>query len=713
MAAEVIKKNIMTWLFVMFVLVLAVFVLALVRILFIQSDDSWKENMTALRTDDVEPFRGDICAYDGRIMATSMPTYSVHWDLTVKDLSDSVFYKNVDTLAACMSNLFRDTTKAAYSAKFRTAYANRARYFLVKDKITLSQLTAMRKFPIFKAGRYRSGFISEHSYVRYLPHYSLAARTIGKLQDGKGLVGLEAAFNDKLAGTKGKKLFKKLPSGEWYPVEAYFNDDFMDVDPVDGMDIITTIDVNLQDIVEKSLRQQLVTSKAQQGIAVVMEVSTGKIRAISNLYRLENGDYRESDNYAVRYAFEPGSTFKIPAMMAYLEKTGANVLDSIDVGTGAFDVLGHEIKDDHAFRGKVSLQDVIAKSSNVGTAMLIWNTFKDSQEEFVSRLYKMGLNKKSGIDLIGEGEPLVRYPKESGTWRGSIAKMAYGYEVRITPLQVLTFYNAIANGGKMVRPHLLEEVRSHGEVVEKVKTEVINSAICSKETLGKIQTMMKAVVDYGTASAIKSDLYGIAGKTGTAQIAFGSEGYQGADGGIEHMASFVGYFPTEKPKYSCIVVVFNPKQGSYYASAIACPVFGKIADKLYSQDREMHLGTNFNLMQRNDIRNNVPRIKTGDREVIDRLCSTFNIRLTNVENAQSPYVAASATKEGDAVMLESVSSQKMVVPNVVGMGLRDAMFLLRNREIDVIVVGRGTVKKQSIPASTTITKGMKIKLELS
>ncbi len=705
MAADVTKKNIMTWLFVVFVLVAIAMLSVLIRILVLQSDDSWKDRIATIKTIDVEPFRGDICAYDGRILATSMPMYSVHWDLSVKGLTDSLFYRNVDSLARCMQSLFGDTTAEAYSKRFREAFTKKSKYFLVRNGVTLSQLTTMRKFPIFINGRGKSGFISEQKWVRNQPHKSLASRSLGYIRDGHGVVGMEAAYDDKLAGSKGTKLMKRLSSGEMYPMNSY-----SDVEPVDGMDVVSTIDVNLQDIVEKSLRKKLAAHNAENGIAIVMEVSTGRIRAIANLSRDDNGVYSESENKAITMAAEPGSTFKIPAIMAYLEETGASIYDSIDVGTdGLFVYGGHKIKDDHPLKGRVSIKEIVEHSSNVGMSKLITSAFENNRDHFISRLCNLRLDKPSGIDLIGEAQPFIRSSKDQGWSVASIAVMSYGYEVQLTPLQILTFYNAIANGGKMMKPYLLEEVRSHGEVVDKTKPVVLKSAICSQETLEKVQILLKSVVDNGTASSLKNPLYGIAGKTGTAQIAQGNTGYEGAKGKV-YMASFAGYFPTDKPKYSCIVVVTAPTQGSYYASSVACPVFKDIADKLYSQDRELHNGKNFDLMQYENLKDNVPQIKSGDREILDRLCSMFNINLTNVEASQTPYVTPSVSN--GAIRLEPLATSVHVVPDVKNMGLRDAMYILRNRGINVRVVGRGVVKKQSIPPSTTVKDGMTIILEL-
>ncbi len=715
MENEGIGKSVVAWLFAILVIVTLLCILVVVKVVFLQSTSDWQENIATIKQVDVEPFRGDICAYDGRVLATSMPSYSVYWDLTVKGLGDSVFYKNIDSLASCMSRCFEDTTKDGYVRRFTEAYRKGLKYYCVKKDITLSQLKAMRNFPIFNKGRYKSGFISEQRYKREQPHKSLASRTIGSINEGSTnkMNGMEAAFDDRLSGIKGIKLMKKLSSGEMYPISPY--GDIHDEDPVDGLDVISTLDVNLQDIVEKSLRAQLMRSEAEFGTVVVMEVKTGKIRAISNLDIIRDTvnkkiSYAEQFNHAVVTQIEPGSTMKLASVIACMEKTGASIYDTVDAGNGVFELHDIVINDgDHPFKGKFTIKEGFEKSSNVIISKFAYYTFRDCEAEFVDRLYKMGLNKPSGIDLVGETTPNIKYP-DNQHWSGvSLAQMSYGYELTLTPLQILSFYNAIANNGHMVRPHLMEGVRSHGQMIEVVETEETNSSICSKETLEKVQTLLKGVVENGTAQNIKNQHYSIAGKTGTAQIAKGRSGYA-SDGKKIYTASFVGYFPADNPKYSCIVAISNPSKGSIYGSSVACPVFKVISDKLYSKDRELYSGKNFNLLAQVDNSDKVPQIKSGDMAVVDRLCSRFNIPMSNLENCVTPYVYVSS--QDGKVKLDPMSSNPNTVPDVIGMGLSDAMYLLRQRGYKVGVTGRGVVKKQSVAPGKTASKGTKINIEL-
>lgn len=702
-----VKSKIMFRLYIVYGLVAIAMAIVLIRVVSLQGldPDEIKSEIATISLDEIQPMRGDICATDGRILATSMPKYTVHWDLSLPSLKDSIFENNVDSLAKCMSKLFGDYTPEDYARNFREARAAKKTYYLVKNRLSFSQIAAMRKFPLFNKGRYKSGFITEQEYVRDMPHKSLASRTIGYRNKSDNLVGLEGAYNEKLSGRVGHRIMMKLSSGDWIPANTY--DEETEVDPEDGLDIISTLDVNIQDIVEKSLAKQLVKNNAKLGIAIVMEVRTGKIRAIANLDRYEDGSFGESFNHAIGTKMDPGSTFKLASLMACFEKKDIKLTDSVDLGDGTYAVTSnHTIRDDHKVSGYHSIQQIFEKSSNVGVSKLVETVFKNNPQEFVDRLYQMHLNKPTGIDIQGEVAPFIRYPGEPGWSSISMAQMSIGYEQQLTPLQTLTFYNAVANGGKMMKPHLLEAVRSHGEYVEIVAPEVLNSSICSKETLEKVQVLLRGVVDNGTARNIKNANYAIAGKTGTAQVADNNNGYTGG-----YLASFVGYFPADNPKYSCIVAITCSGGGSYYGSSVACPVFREIADNLFSHDPGMHSGKVFDLMKYRD-RVTLPVTKAGDREILDRLYSTFNITMENVENSQTPYVFAAPNAEGNGVRLESVSSIKGKVPDVCGMGLRDAMYLLRERKMKVVVVGRGTVKKQNPSPGTVIKPGMTIVIEL-
>jgi cell division protein FtsI (penicillin-binding protein 3) len=703
-----IRRNITVKLFVIYGFVALALVSVVIKIMVIQTQDpkKWEGQVISFKREKVEPLRGDICDRDGRILATSIPSYSIHWDFTVPKLMDELYPKNIDSLTVCMSRLFKDKTPKEYKAFFDSARNDKKRhkYYPIKNYVTFTQMNALKKFPIFNRGRYKSGIIIEYHFTRRTPHKTLAERTIGYLNQGGTRVGLEDRYNGELRGKEGEKLMLKLPSSEYYPVSFDGG-----IEPEDGSDIISTIDVNIQDIAEQSLLKQLKKYKAKHGTVVVMEVKTGKIRAIANLDMIKDSVYKEVINSAVLNVMEPGSTFKLPSLIAVLEKTDISIYDSIDLGDGVFKIYDHVIGDDHPLKGKHTVKEIFEKSSNVGMAKLVYETFKSNSSEFIDRLYQMHLNKPTGIDLNGEGEPKIKYPGDNLWWAGSLAKIAYGYEVALTPLQILTFYNAIANNGVMLRPHLREATRLRGGKKIIDGPVILNSSVCGKETLEKVRILLQGVVENGTAANLKSPYYTIAGKTGTAQIAKGSSGYKDEQGIATHSASFVGYFPAEKPKYSCIVVINSPSRFSYYGGTVAGPVFKEIADKLYSKDYDLFINREFNLERMADVRD-VPHSKGGRKEVLDRLFGAFNIGAENVQNAQTTFVYA--TKGTKGIRLEGFNSRKAMMPDVRGMGLRDALFLLRKEDLDVTVIGRGEVKKQSVAPSTAIKKGMKVTIEL-
>lgn len=700
-----IKADIIIRLRLIYLLILFVGIIVLCRIFQLQTVDSSRldKMVVSIKQTEIEPFRGDICACDGRILATSMPSYTVHWDLTVPGLSDTLFKNNVDSLAACMSSLFQDMTKNEYAQKFRQARKEGKKYLLVKDKVTYTQIATMKQFPIFKRGRYRSGFIANQQYTRELPHKQLASRTIGYINKDNQHVGMEGAFNDILSGVKGLMLMQKLSSGDLHPVDKFGDNQ---IEPQDGKDVITTIDVNIQDLAEKSLLKQLSRHGAKHGSAIVMEVKTGRIRAIANLDQKKDGTYTEMYNYAIGASSEPGSTFKLASLIAVLEKGNIDITDSIDTESGEFTIGDFSIKDDHkGGYGKLNVQTAFEKSSNVGIAKLVYNTFRNNSQDFVDRLYSMHLNKRTGIEVKGEPMPDIKYPGDK-YWSGvSLAQMAIGYELKITPLQTLTFYNAIANNGVMLKPTLIQEVRFHGNVEKVYDPEVINSAVCNKETLAKVKKLLEGVVENGTARNIYTPAYKIAGKTGTAQIARGQSGYKGEDG-ISYQASFVGYFPADNPKYSCIVVVNSPTIESYYGNVVAGTVFKDISDKLFSTDYDLQ-SKQFDLADFKDSKM-PPFSKNGSRDALKEVFTLLNIPYTDAGNYE--WVATHTTS--DTVDCSVYRVRKNIVPDVRGMGLKDAVYILENLGLRVRVTGRGSIKSQSLAPGEAIKKGSVVYLQL-
>ncbi len=699
--AKDIKSDILWRVFLVY-LAMVIFGLAIiVKVAYIQVAEGHdllaKADSLTMQFFNVEATRGNICAADESLLATSVPIFDVRMDVASPLISDQDFGNNVDALAGKLAGLFGNKSKWQYKSDLISQRKKGNRYFLIKNGVTYEQLQALRTFPIFDRGKYKGGLIILPRTKRQKPFGSLAFRTIGYENATENLfVGLEGAYNDILAGKNGKQLRRRINNGDWVPV---FDEN--EVEPVNGKDIITTIDVNLQDVAESSLHDHLVEHNADWGCAILMEVQTGHVKAIANLtLDKQSGDYKEVYNYAVGQSIEPGSTFKLPSMIALFEDGLDNLDDTVDIGLGYIVYHGLTIRDVHGIRdGRVSIREIFEKSSNVGVSMLVHDKYSAQPRKFTDHLYDMSLNEPLGLEIPGEGAPYVKNPKD-GSWSlVSLPFMSIGYELRLTPLQILTFYNAVANDGRMVKPMFVKEIRDAGRVEERFGTVTINKSICSDASLEKAQDILEGVVLRGTATTLKDAPYRVAGKTGTAQIA-GKGGYNKRN----YNASFVGYFPADDPKYSCIVVVSNPSTGKYYASSVAVPVFKEIADKVYATNLEM---------QKPDTLPDsriYPLYATGYQAELKQLYETFEIPLDSMStNAEW----AIALKGNNAVVLDTRVFREGQVPNVKGMGARDAVYVLENLGMKVEVQGRGFVREQSILPGTRITKGSRITIRLS
>ena len=659
-----------------------------------------QEENSTIRHKVIEPNRGNIYSSDGRLMAVSVPFYEIRMDFRSESFTREIFDSGVDQLSKALSNMFQDRHWSTYKRELVRAQENGNRYFLVKRNVSYTQLQQVKQFPIYDAGRYQGGVIYVQQNRRVKPYGMLAARTVGYTmsEDLKSVVGLEGAFDTELKGVEGYRLMRKIRGDIWMPIN-----DANEIEPKDGYDIVTTIDVDLQDVAENALHSQLLKHGADHGTVVVMEVETGKVRAIANLALEEDGNYRENYNFAVGESTEPGSTFKLASMIALLEDGHVHPDDKIDVGDGKTYYYGQKMEDSGAEgMGEITVQRAFEASSNVGISQIVNESYKKKPEQFVDRLYEMGLNRKLGIEIRGEGKPEIKYT-DSELWSGlSLPWMSIGYEVRMTPLQILAFYNAVANNGKMVKPIFVEEMRSHGKMVKRFDTEVLNNHICSRETLGQVRSMLEGVVDSGTARNLANSHYKIAGKTGTAQLALNKEGYTKA----LYMASFVGYFPANNPKYSCIVVVNARSKHIYYGNLVAGPIFREITDRIYVREYEMH----DNQVTLADETIQAPYSKSGSG---DALASTFeylDLPLQQTEG-EATWVSTRSTPEG--VVLSSRLLSGEVVPNVVDMGLKDALYLLESKGLKVVVDGRGTIRKQSVQAGSRIVKGAVVTLNMS
>jgi len=681
--------------------ILLVFVLVVIfRLVSVQqiNNDRWEQIEKNLTENTVvtSPIRGNICSDDGSVLATSVPGYFVRMDLAADGVK-KVFKNEVDSLALCLANFFKDGSKNSYRSKLNAAYNAGNRGFLITPrKIDYMELQELSKFPILRRGRFGGGMIVEQENKRVNPLGPLALRTIGSLNKGEyeeihgpiGYTGLERAYESYLKGIDGIS-YKQNLSGRWV-IRT-------EIEPHDGMDVVTTINVKLQDIVESSLYEQLMFEQADWGTAILMEVHTGQIKAIANLGKA-GGDYYEKDNYALghRGCFEPGSSFKLVSLMAALEDGVVDTSDVVDTGNGSWASNGRIIKDTHGY-GKITVKEVFEHSSNIGTAKIITEHYAKNPKKYVDRVYSFGVQKPLGIEIEGEGQPYFKYPGDADWWGTTLASMAYGYDSKMTPLQILNFYNAVANNGRMVKPHLVKEIRDNGLLVKRFDPEVLNPMIASKETIAKAQAMLRGVCEEGTGTGIQGKYFPLAGKTGTARIATSSAGYtQGM-----YLASFTGYFPADNPQYSLIVTMNNPRRTIYGASA-AGPAFKEISEKVFASQIMATLDED----QEEDSK--LP-VKVGKTK--DILNVAKELEIENIEG--EPQTTLSSVKDiNDKVVL---TAQEIVigrVPDVSGMGASDAIFLLENAGLKVVVNGVGKVTKQSLKAGTNCKAGQTIYIAL-
>ncbi len=697
-----LKKDILVRVSIVY-LAMVIFALVIIgRTLYLQSveKDKWQEaEVSSVRNKVIEPNRGNIYSSDGRLLAVSVPYYEVRLDMQSESFTREIFDVGVDSLSYKLSSMFNDRHWTSYKQGLVKAREKGNRYFLVKRNVTHLQLQELKKFPIFREGRYRGGTIYVQQNKRIRPHGLLAARTIGYTMEGDmgSVVGIEGAYDAELSGVEGYRLMRRISGDVWMPVT-----DKNQVEPRDGYDVVTTIDIALQDVAENALYTQLKKHEAGHGTVVVMEVSTGKVKAIANLGRTEDGEYSENYNYAIGESTEPGSTFKLASVISLLEDGYVKPEDKVDVGDGVIYYNGHRMEDSgNEGLGIITIQEAFEKSSNVGISKVVREKYKNNPEQFVNRLYQLGLNQKLNIEIKGEGEPDIKYT-DNPLWSGlSLPMMSIGYEVRLTPLQTLAFYNAIANDGILVRPLFVEEIRYHGKKVEQFDKVILNHKICSAETLEMVKEMLKGVVEKGTAKNLKNSYYKIAGKTGTCQIAEGKSGYEKRN----YQASFAGYFPADDPEYSCIVVITSPSKSVYYGNIVAGPIFREITDKIYVQD--------FNLQHEEEIEIaevDAPYSKSGYKRELESSLNYLNIPYESNEH-ESEWVKTRSS--GEMVALRRSDIGDTYIPDVSDMGARDAVYLLENLGMRVEVNGRGTVRGQQPLPGALIKNGELVKLEMS
>ena len=693
-----IKKSILVRVRVAFVCVVIFALSVSAKIGHIQfvEGDKWEKMSEEINFDykKVKATRGNIYSDNGSLLATDLPFYRVAIDPTLA--KDEIFKKGIDSLSMMLSRYYKDKSAKEYKEMLKDARSTGKQYVTVNRKqINYLAKKGMMQWPIFRDGRYKGGVIFEKIDVRYRPFSNLSRRTVGYVnEDGKG-AGLEYSFDETLGGQDGEALFQKIAGGTWKPVF-----DGNSVKAKDGLDIKTTIDINLQDVAETSLYRAMQQHNADEGTVVVMEVKTGHIKAISNLSSDGSGDYVEKLNLAVGGSFEPGSTFKLVTMMALLEDTNIELSDSINTGNGEFTFYNKKVRDhEEGGYGRITIQDAFERSSNIAMAKLIDKHFGTKPSKFLEYIDNLKLSKPLGLQITGEAYPKITRPKDKG-WSGiTLPWMAYGYGFEISP-HTLALYNAVANNGKMIKPIFVTSISQADNVKEEFETETLNSKICSNKTLNQLKLLLEGVVDRGTAKNLKNSFYRIAGKTGTAVIL--------KDGRYEkkYITSFVGYFPAHAPKYSAIVLIKNPKGVHQYGNSVAGPVFKDIADNIYSRDINLHLA----MEKKKTLDPGVfPVIRAGKQDELTMLSNELGV--SNHTTTDEEWIKAA--KDGSAVVWKKNVVVRDHVPDVMGMSFRDAIFLLEKSGLRVSYEGKGRVAEQSLSPGTKISKGSRIYLRLS
>jgi len=702
-----IKKDILLRVYVVYFGILLFGMAIIGKAIYIRSTEGEelleKARKQEMRFFPVDAIRGNICADDGTLLATSIPIFDIRMDISSDLITDELFSHQVDSLAYHLTNLFRDKKPSEYKSYLWEGRRNGDRYLMIHRDVTYPELRQMRRFPILRLGTYKGGMIVIPQFQRELPFKNLARRTIGYENTEaaeKVYVGLEGSFSKNLQGTGGKRLMRRIGNGAWMPVDIE-----NEVEPQNGDDIITTLDINLQDLAESALRKELISDSADHGCVIVMEVKTGFIKAIINLGKSPKGGYEEVFNYAIGESSEPGSTFKLASFLVGLEDGKITMDQPVNLGNGTMNYHGRSMTDAHKLTGTLLAHQVFEKSSNVGTSKLIYTAYADDPQKYIDGLYRLSINLPQNLQIGGEGRPYIKNTKSKWWSAVSLPWMAIGYEVAITPLQTLTLYNAVANNGVMVKPLFVREIRKNGQLVQSFQPVVINPHICSPATIQKAHLLLEGVVERGTGTALKNPHYRVAGKTGTAQVAMNNKGYGQGTKAIKYKGSFVGYFPADHPRYSIIVVINNPSRGKYYGGAVAAPVFKEIADRIYANLHDVN-----NPPPQDTTGHLIPSANAGVQKDLEEAYAWLSIKAKPVNPAAQWVIPVS---NNSSVMLLPSNHFQGTMPDVTGMGVKDAVFLLEQMGLKVVLNGKGNVVRQSLSPGRMYLKGSVVLLDLA
>lgn len=705
-----VKKDILWRVYLCFLGIILLGVIVIGRVIYIQKAQGsyWKSMSDSLhlRYMPLNAERGSIYSEDGNMLSTSIPVFDIYIDFGATGLREKGgkrFFKNLDSLSLCFANLFGDASAKAYRKEFQLAYKNKERYFPLKKKISFEQYKQLREFPLVREGRNKSGFIVDVRDNRVNPYVLLANRTIGLSRgDTSKNVGLERYYDSLLKGQTGQRLMRYM-AGAYVPIDG------AEIEPENGKDIITTLDTYMQDVAENSLLKMMSQNNSLHGTCIVMETKTGKIKAIANLGRRPDGSYLEDYNYGIGKRTEPGSIFKLATTLALLEDKYVDTGTIVDCEGGSKSFYGLRIRDSHLGTGQITVKQAFERSSNVAFAKLAEQFYHDNPKQFTNHMHKLHLDTITGVDIVGQAAPLIKRPGGKYWGKTTLPYMAHGYETLVTPLHMLMLYNAVANDGKMMKPYLVNSIRDRGIEVKRFEPVVLEEQICSPETIGKLKACMLGVVEdaHGTARSIKDSFYTIAGKTGTAVTALDNRGYN--KGNKIYQSSFIGYFPAEAPQYTIAVVIQNTDASKLaYGGVVSGPVFKEVADRIFASN-----------IQKLPKYSPLPVMDTsayaymGVQTDLNAILKILDLPF--IDSATAGYWRNMIVSRNKATLnkLEFPGNRTDATPAVIGLGLKDAVYLLENIGLQVSATGRGKIVYQSMPAGTKFNKGQTIALQLN
>jgi cell division protein FtsI (penicillin-binding protein 3) len=702
-----VKRDILWRVYLSYLLVVAVCLAILGKAFYIQQVQGsyWRGLSDSLhqRIAEIPAARGTIYSEDGQMLSTNVPQFDIYIDFRVEPLHEKngkLFRENIDSLSLALADLFKDQTAAQYKDQLTKAFETREPNYELKKKIDYRQYLALAKFPLFKVGRYKSGMIAQERNVRLNPYQNMGYRTIGLARE-QNSVGLELSYDTVLKGRNGRQLVRAIAGGVTVPVQ----EGEFEIAPETGKDIVSNIDVFIQEVTTNALNKMMVKNQAQWGVAMVMEVKTGKIKAIANLGKIAEGVYKEDLNYAITPT-EPGSTFKLVTLLSALEDGKVNLNSTLDLEGGAWKVVGQTVWDSEQHgKHQATVLESFEESSNVGMAKIAMAHYSNNVDAYYKHLTKLRLDSLSGIDLIGERRPQITKPGSKLYGPTTLPWMAFGYNIAIAPIQTLVLYNAIANNGVMMKPYLVNAIKEEGKIIKTISPTVYNPQLVKPSTVKALQTALEGVCINGTAKGLfKNSLYKVAGKTGTALVANGNKGY--AD--KIYQSSFAGYFPAENPQYTIVVIIKNkPHAYPFYGASVAGPVFKEISDRLYST--YIHNKTN-----------TTPTIALKDSQAfqyaiskssLQAIAKKINLSYQDSSTASNHWVNVNGVGKLAKVAAKTISDSTM--PDISGLKLQDALWLCEKKGLQVKCIGKGRVVKQSIAQGSYITKGQPILIELN